>query len=49
MVELLPYQVDDPIVSGVVLLFAAIGLLASYAIARRTPTGAGQMASAVRS
>jgi hypothetical protein len=34
-----PYRTDDPITAGLVLVFAAAGLLGYYALARRhTPT-----------
>ena len=35
VVQFLPYQPDDPIALGVVLVFGAVGLLAYYAAARR--------------
>ena len=35
IVQFLPYRADEPIALGVVLVFAAIGLLAYYGAARR--------------
>jgi hypothetical protein len=35
IVQFLPYQSDDPIALGVILVFGAAGLLAHYAVARR--------------
>src|SRR5688500_12715971 len=35
IVQFLPYQSDEPIALGVVLVFGAVGLLAYYAAARR--------------
>jgi len=35
LVQFLPYRSDQPIVLGVILVFAAAGLLAYYAAARR--------------
>lgn len=35
MVQFIPYQANQPIVTGIVLLFAAAGMLACYAAARR--------------
>ena len=35
VVQFLPYRMDQPIVTGVILLFGAGGLLAYYAAARR--------------
>ena len=35
IVQFLPYEEDDPIVIGIVMLFAAAGLLAYYLTARR--------------
>jgi hypothetical protein len=35
LVQFLPYDEDDPIVAGIVLVAAAIGLLGSYAMERR--------------
>lgn len=35
VVQFLPYRPDEPIVLGVVLLFAAAGLLGYYGVARR--------------
>ncbi len=40
VVQFLPYRPDEPIVLGVVLVFAAGGLLAYYARAKRPPTPA---------
>jgi hypothetical protein len=39
IVQFLPYDADDPIVSGLVLVFGAIGLLGYYATARRLSQG----------
>ena len=39
IIQFLPYRTDDPITAGLVLVFAAAGLLGYYALARRhTPT-----------
>jgi hypothetical protein len=38
VIQLLPYERDEPIVLGILLLFVGIGLLAYYALARK---GAG--------
>jgi hypothetical protein len=35
LIQFLPYRSDDPIMLGVILVFAAAGLLAYYASARR--------------
>jgi peptidoglycan/LPS O-acetylase OafA/YrhL len=35
IVQFLPYDEDDPIVAGIVLVAASIGLLGSYAMERR--------------
>ena len=35
VLQFLPYDEDDPIAAGILLLAAAIGLLASYAMERR--------------
>jgi uncharacterized protein DUF6249 len=35
LIQFLPYRSDDPIVLGVILVFAAAGLLAYYVSARR--------------
>ena len=39
IVQFLPYDAEDPIVSGLVLLFGAIGLLSYYVAARRMSRG----------
>ena len=39
IVQFLPYERDDPIVSGLVLLSGAIGLLGYYGTARRMSQG----------
>ena len=39
IIQFLPYRTDEPITAGLVLVFAAAGLLGYYALARRhTPT-----------
>ena len=43
IVQFLPYDADDPIVSGLVLLFGAIGLLSYYVTARRLSQGTDRM------
>ena len=35
VVHFLPYDGDDPLVVGVILVFAALGLVAHYAVGRR--------------
>lgn len=40
VVQFLPYRPDEPIALGVVLVFAAAGLLAYYARAKRAGAGA---------
>jgi uncharacterized integral membrane protein len=35
LIQFLPYRSDEPIVLGVILVFAAAGLLAYYVTARR--------------
>ena len=35
IIQFLPYQPDEPIVLGLILLFGAVGLLGYYATARR--------------
>src|SRR5688500_7503049 len=37
IIQFLPYDEDDPIAMGILLVAASIGLLASYAIERRGP------------
>ena len=39
IVQFLPYQSDEPIALGVILVFGAAGLLAHYAVARRMAHG----------
>jgi hypothetical protein len=39
IVQFLPYDADDPIMTGIVMLFAAAGLLAYYVTARRLMSG----------
>lgn len=46
IVQFLPYQAEDPIVSGLVLLSAAVGLLAYYVTARRMTADTQQVTSA---
>ncbi len=43
LIQFLPYRSNEPIALGVILVFAAAGLLAYYATARRLvrPTGTG--------
>ena len=41
LIQMLPYERDEPIVLGIVLLFVGIGLLAYYALARKAGTGLG--------
>ena len=46
IVQFLPYDEDDPIVSGLVLLFGAIGLLSYYVAARRMSQGTNRVIGA---
>lgn len=41
VIQFLPYRPEDPIMLGVILLFAAGGLLGYYVIARRLASRAG--------
>lgn len=41
LIQLLPYERDEPIVLGILLLFVGIGLLVYYAMARKAGPGAG--------
>jgi hypothetical protein len=38
IIQFLPYRTEDPIAAGLILVFAAAGLLGYYALARRQPT-----------
>ena len=39
LIQVLPYDRDEPIVLGIVLLFVGIGLLVYYVLARKAGTG----------
>ncbi|HEX6091527.1 MAG TPA: DUF6249 domain-containing protein, partial [Gemmatimonadales bacterium] len=41
IIQLLPYERDEPIVLGIILLFIGIGLLVYYSMARRAGGGVG--------
>ncbi len=38
VIQFLPYRTDEPIAAGLLLVFAAAGMLAYYALARRQST-----------
>lgn len=40
IIQLLPYERDEPIVLGILLLFVGIGLLVYYSMARKAGSGA---------
>jgi hypothetical protein len=39
LIQMLPYERDEPIMLGILLLFVGIGLLVYYALARKAGTG----------
>jgi peptidoglycan/LPS O-acetylase OafA/YrhL len=47
LVQFLPYDADEPIVSGILLVAASIGLLASYALDRRMSAAPGSRGATV--
>jgi hypothetical protein len=40
LIQMLPYERDEPIILGIILLFVGIGLLVYYSMARKAGSGA---------